>query len=95
MPPTNHLLFIPEKVSCVNLQETFSVEVLVLKPYCSVSSMLFMLVCSDNLLYISFSEILEKDTNSDVGLELEVISLSPFLNTGLTTQNFSLSGKTP
>jgi hypothetical protein len=38
---------------------------------------------------------LEKEVTIDIGLKLEILNLSPFLNTGCTIENFNLAGKTP
>jgi hypothetical protein len=38
---------------------------------------------------------LEKAVSRDIGLYFELLSLSPFLNTGFITENFSLAGKIP
>jgi hypothetical protein len=42
-----------------------------------------------------FSIILEKEVNKDIGLQLEISCLFPFLKIGLTSTYFNLSGKTP
>jgi hypothetical protein len=39
--------------------------------------------------------ILEKEVNKDIGLQLEMSCLFPFLKIGLTIAYFNLSGKTP
>ena len=44
---------------------------------------------------ISFSNILEKCDNIDIGLQLEAISLAPDLKMGITLASFNLSGKIP
>jgi len=44
---------------------------------------------------MSFSIILEKEVNKDIGLQLDISCLFPFLKIGLTTAYFNLSGKTP
>jgi len=46
-------------------------------------------------LYIIFSIILEKEGIREKGLELEILVVSAFLNKGLISEYFSLSGNTP
>jgi hypothetical protein len=36
-----------------------------------------------------------KADNRDIGLQFEILTLSPFLNAGFTTENFNLVGKIP
>jgi hypothetical protein len=38
---------------------------------------------------------LEKEANKHIGLNLEILNPSPFLNTGFTVENFNLNGKIP
>jgi hypothetical protein len=38
---------------------------------------------------------LEKDINKDIGLKLDILSLSPALKIGITVEYFSLHGKEP
>jgi len=44
------------------------VELLILNTYCFLASMLLVHMCLYNLEYISFSNILEKDVNREIGL---------------------------
>ena len=43
-------------------------ELLILNPYCSSTTMFLVHMCLYNLEYISFSNILEKDVNREIGL---------------------------
>ena len=72
------------------MYDALAFEVLGLKPHCSLTSMSFMHNCANSLLQISFSKTLAKEVKTDMGMLLEVISLSPFLNIGLIIQNFIL-----
>jgi hypothetical protein len=38
---------------------------------------------------------LEKDINKDIGLKLDMLSLSPVLKIGITVEYFDLDGKEP
>jgi hypothetical protein len=38
---------------------------------------------------------LEKDINKDIGLKLDILSLSPVLKIGITVEYFNLDGKDP
>jgi hypothetical protein len=38
---------------------------------------------------------LEKDINNDIGLKLDIVSLSPVLKSGITVEYFNLDGKEP
>jgi len=43
----------------------------------------------------NFLKILEKDINKDIGLKLDILSLSPVLKSGITVEYFNLDGKEP
>jgi hypothetical protein len=44
---------------------------------------------------ISFSKILEKEINKYIGINLDVLGLSPLLKIGITVEYFNLDGKKP
>jgi len=67
-PPNERLSFIACVISLNTLYAALSVELLRLKPYCSLASIRLMSKCLYNLANISFSNILEKDVNNDIGL---------------------------
>jgi hypothetical protein len=52
-------------------------------------------ICVINLLYIILSKIFENDVNNEIGLELDILFLSPFLCSGVVIEYFNLDGKTP
>jgi hypothetical protein len=78
IPPTVNLLLSVSNTSFISLNEAFSVEELLLKPYCWVANILFWLMCWYNLLYITFSRIFEKDVSKEIGLKLVIPVLSLF-----------------
>ena len=87
--PTVNLLLSASDASFISLKETFSVEELFLKPYCSVANILFWFKCWYNLTYVTFSRIFEKDVSKEIGLKLVVCVLSPFLCKGFISENFN------
>jgi len=56
--------------------------------------MLLLHICLYNLIYINFSNILEKDVKREIGLFVSR-NLSPFLWTGLIMAYFNLSWDIP
>jgi hypothetical protein len=92
--PTDNLLLSVSNIPFVCLKEAFSVE-LFLKPYCSVTIILFWLMCWYNLVYITFPRIFEKDVSNGIGLKLVISILSPFLCYGFISENFDWEGKIP
>jgi hypothetical protein len=68
IPSAKCLLFINVNISSISLKDAFSVDEFGRKPYWLLSSMLFMFICMNNLLYISLSNTLENDDSSDIGL---------------------------
>jgi hypothetical protein len=61
-------IFIAFNISLISLQDVASMELLILNPYCSLTSMLLVYICLYNLQYISFSKILGKDVKWEIGL---------------------------
>ena len=68
IPPTNDLLLNACRMSFNSLNVAFCVEELLLKPYCSIDNILLLITCSVSLACITFSNILEKEVNRDIGL---------------------------
>ena len=64
IPPTCIFWLIDLNTRSVSLKATFSVDIPFLKPYCSLTSMLFVRKCCFNLLCIVFSSTLEKTINN-------------------------------
>jgi len=56
--PTKSLLFMSIYISLIALQVAASVELLIINPYCSLTSMLFVHICLCNVEYIGFMKIL-------------------------------------
>ena len=64
------LLFTATRNPFIILYDAISVEMLDLKPYCSSTSMSFLHICVNSLIYIGFSKTLEKEVNKDMGRNL-------------------------
>jgi len=95
IPPTANLFLSASNISCISLNETFSVEELFLKPYCLVANILFWLMCWYDLVYITFSRIFEKDVSKETGLKLVMSVLPLFLCKGFISENFNWEGIIP
>ena len=54
-------LFTATRIPFIILYDVISVEMLDLKPYCSSTSMSFLHICVNSLIYIGSSNILEKE----------------------------------
>jgi hypothetical protein len=68
---------------------------LVLKRNCSSPNILFLLLCSQTLIYIALCSTLENEVRIDIGLEFLIFILSSFLNKGFISEHFKRSGKIP
>jgi hypothetical protein len=67
MPPTMILLFKASRISLASLYTSFFVD-LVIKPKCTAVKILFLLMCSQSLIYIALSSTVENEITSDIGL---------------------------
>jgi len=79
IPPTESLLFIDFNISLISVKDAATMELLILNPYCFLTSMLLVHICLYNLEYISFSHLLDRDVKRETGLSFVARSLSPFL----------------
>jgi len=52
-------------------------------------------MCWYNLVYITFSRIYEKNVSKEIGLNLVISVLSPFLCNGFISENFNREVKIP
>jgi hypothetical protein len=72
-----------------------SVDPFLLNPCCSTDKILFRDTCAYNLLKITFSNILEKDVNTEIGPYFEISTSSPFLYIACICEYFSPAGNIP